>query len=158
MTRRWHSLATDWLASSKLPDEFARLVRFGVVGMVATIVYFSSSIAMVEVVGLPPVAASVVGQLCAIGISYFGHAAFSFRVEQDHNRHAWRFLVTSAGTFGVNILVTWLLTNVMHLPYLIAFSVIVVLIPSINYTCNRFWVFKGGLDTRGRRLPLGLHE
>ena len=108
---------------------------------------------MVEVVGLPPVAASVIGQLSAIGISYFGHAVFSFRVEHDHQTHAWRFLVVAVGTFSLNIVVTWFLTEMMHLPYLIAFGVIVVLIPSINYTCNRLWVFKGGIDKRRGSLP-----
>ena len=103
---------------------------------------------MVEIVGLPPVAASVVGQLCAIGISYFGHAVFSFKVDHDHPRHAWRFMVVAIGTFGLNISVTWFLTDMMQITYLIAFGVIVVLIPSINYTCNRFWVFKGGIDKR----------
>lgn len=148
MKRSWHLLTNGFSANSRVSVEFARLVRFGIVGIIVTAVYFSTSVAMVEAVGLPPVAASVIGQIFAVGVSYFGHAEISFRVEHNHRRHAWRFLVTAAATLCLNIFVTWFLTDMMRLPYLIAFCVIVVLIPAINFTCNRFWVFKGGIDKR----------
>jgi putative flippase GtrA len=133
----WHSPAVG---------EVARVARFGLVGALATAVYFLTSVAMVEVAGLRPVVASVVGQACSAFVSYFGHATYSFRARRDHLRHGGRFLAVAAATFGLNVLVTWFLTEIMPVPYWIAFAAVVVMIPTVNYLANRFWVFGGAID------------
>jgi putative flippase GtrA len=132
----------------RVVGEAARVVRFGVVGALATSVYFLASVAMVEVVSLPPVAASTIGQICSAIVSYFGHAIYSFRVRRDHSRHGTRFLIIAAATFGLNVVVTWFLTDILRLQYWIAFAVVVVMIPTVNYFANRFWVFGGAVDGR----------
>jgi hypothetical protein len=40
----------------------------------------------------------------------------------------------------------WLLSDVMHASHRLAIGVMVVLIPAFNYACNRFWVFRTGLQ------------
>jgi putative flippase GtrA len=118
------------------------------VGALATAVYFLVAIVMVEAVGLRPVIASVVGQSFSALVSYFGHTIYSFRVRQAHLRHGARFLVIAAATFGLNVIVTWLLTEIVRVPYWIAFTAVVVMIPTVNYLANRFWVFGGAIDGR----------
>jgi putative flippase GtrA len=66
-------------ARSKVVGEVARVARFVLVGMLAAAVYFLASVAMVEIAGLRPVVASVVGQVCSAFVSYFGHAIYSFK-------------------------------------------------------------------------------
>lgn len=141
----------------QLPDlivEFARLVRFGIVGVIATLVYFSTTFVAIEAFALTPVRASIVGQVTAMGVSYFGHSLFSFAVKTDHRTYLWRFLVIAALTFTMNGVVTWLLTDVLRVYYPIAVGIVGLLIPLTNYVCNRFWVFMPGLrDSRSTLDP-----
>ncbi len=125
--------------------ELGRIIRFGFVGIAATVVYVGSSFAGIEVFGVPPVAASVLGQVLSTFVSYFGHAVFSFRVEPSHQLYLMRFLLISVLTFALNIIVTWLIADALGLSPRIAIAVVTVLIPIANYLANRFWVFLPGL-------------
>jgi putative flippase GtrA len=125
--------------------ELGRIIRFGFVGIAATVVYTGTSFAGIEVFGIPPVAASVLGQVVSTFVSYFGHALFSFRVEPSHRLYLLRFLLISVLTFAPNVIVTWLIADALGLSPRIAIAVVTVLIPITNYLANRFWVFLPGL-------------
>jgi putative flippase GtrA len=125
--------------------EFGRLMRFGVVGVAATLVYAGATLLAVEVFGFSPVPASIFGQLVAMGVSYAGHSRFSFGVRTDHRAFGWRFLLIAVLTFTLNAVVTWLLTDVLRMSHRISVAIVTVLIPLVNYFCNRFWVFNAGL-------------
>lgn len=139
---------------SKLITEFARLVRFGIVGVTATLVYTATTFAAVGLLGLAPVRASILGQIAAMGISYFGHSLFSFAVKTDHRTYLWRFLVIAALTFSMNGSVMWFLIHVLGLHYGISVGIVGVLIPLANYVCNRFWVFLPGLRASPRNSQI----
>jgi putative flippase GtrA len=120
-------------------------VRFGIVGITATLVYAAATFLAVELLALGPVPASVLGHLTAMGVSYLGHSMFSFAVKTDHRVCLWRFLVIAVLTFSMNVTVTWFLTKVLGVHYQISVGIVGVLIPLTNYFCNRFWVFLPGL-------------
>ncbi len=130
-----------------LVAELYRFVRFGMVGILATLVYAGMTFVGVEFLGLAAVRASIVGQVLSMAASYFGHSIFSFGVVTDHRAHLWRFLVIAVLTFGMNGVVTWALTNAMGLGYRVAVVIVGVLIPVMNYVCNRFWVFLPGINS-----------
>jgi putative flippase GtrA len=121
--------------------EVGRIARFGIVGVVATLVYISTSWTAVYSFGLPPVTGSIFGQALGVGVSYFGHSLFSFRVKIDHRVFLWRFILIAALTFALNIAVTWTLTGFFSLSFWISTLAVTVLIPTTNYLFNRFWVF-----------------
>lgn len=125
--------------------EIGRIVRFGLVGVTATLVYAAASLFAVEILNLDPVSGSILGQLVAAGVSYFGHSMFSFGVKTDHRTYLWQFLVVALLTFAMNAVVTWLLTDLLMISHRISIAIVTVLIPLTNYLCNRFWVFTPGL-------------
>src|SRR5688572_20981874 len=135
------------LSINHLPVSGGRIFRFGIVGIAATAVYAVTTLLAVEIAGLRPVLASIVGQVAAAGVSYFGHAIYSFTVELDHRTYLWRFLIIAALTFGMNVLVTWLLTDVVEMSYRTVLVIVTIMIPVTNYLCNRFWVFLPGLKS-----------
>lgn len=126
-------------------NELGRIIRFGVVGVAATLVYAVVSALANEVFVITPVLASIIGQTASMGVSYFGHSLFSFRVKTNHHSYLWRFLIIAAVTFALNGAVTWLIANVLKLSPRVAIATVTVLIPIVNYICNRFWVFIPGL-------------
>jgi putative flippase GtrA len=130
----------------QLTIEVARLVRFGIVGIGAALVYAGVAALVVESGMGGPIVATVAGHLIAGFVSYFGHLRFSFAVDPDHQGFAWRFLVIAMIAFAMNIGVTFLFTSVLGMSYRVSVAVVTVLIPITNYLCNRFWVFLPGLE------------
>jgi putative flippase GtrA len=128
--------------------ELARIARFGVVGLGATLVYLGASSILFEIFCLPAVASSVIGQAISALVSYFGHAAYSFRVDSNHSFYLIRFLIILALTFVINAVITWLFTSVLQISSQITFVVVTILIPVANYIGNRLWVFHLGIDRR----------
>jgi putative flippase GtrA len=132
-------------SASDLIHEAGRIIRFGIVGIAATAVYASSAFLAIEALHVPPVRGSVIAQLAATGVSYFGHTLYSFRVKLDHRTYLWRFVLIAAVAFAVNVAVTWLLAEALGLSYRVTIAAVTILIPIVNYVCNRFWVFMPGL-------------
>jgi putative flippase GtrA len=125
--------------------EFGRLMRFGIVGVLASLVYAGVTFFIVESGIGKPVVATIVGQLCAALVSYFGHQRFSFAVASTHSTFVWRFIVIFGLTFAMNISITWLFTAKFGISPRVTIGVVTVLIPVTNFFCNRFWVFRPGL-------------
>jgi putative flippase GtrA len=125
--------------------EIGRLIRFGIVGIVVTLVYGFVTFALVSSSLANAVSATVIGHITAGLVSYFGHLRFSFAVNPEHRTFLWRFLVIAAAMFAVNIAITWLFTSVLGVSYVISIATVAILIPLMNYLCNRLWVFSPGL-------------
>ena len=125
--------------------ELGRMVRFGVVGLCATLVYVAVAGPANEVFGILPVLASLLGVAASTGVSYFGHLFFSFRVESNHRDFLWRFLLIAALGFSLSAGMTWFIANAMQLSPRLAIATVTALIPIVNYLCNRYWVFMPGL-------------
>src|SRR5438067_3562503 len=105
------------LSGSAVILEGGRLIRFGIVGVCATFLYAGTSLVAIKAFLLSPVAASIIGHLAAMGISYCGHSAFSFRLAFDHRNYLWRFLTIAAAMIAINGMVTWVLTRQFGLDY-----------------------------------------
>lgn len=125
-----------------LATEIAHLFRFGVTGAVATLTYAVITSALATWAAADPVTAAAVGYLVAGSISYFGHIHFSFRVEPDHRRFFWRFVLTALVTFPLTVGCTWLITVVFGYSIYASVATVTVLVPLTNYLCNRYWVFR----------------
>jgi putative flippase GtrA len=122
-----------------------RVIRFGLVGILATSVYAVATFVAVEFFYFTPVIGALLGQATSALVSYFGHAMYSFRVDLDHRTFLWRFFLIGIVTVGINVGTTWVLTEAIGFSYRIAIVVVTVLIPVTNYLCNRYWVFLPGL-------------
>jgi putative flippase GtrA len=140
---------TDQLMSNRLKlfIEFSRIVRFGIVGIVATLVYAAATLLAIEILHMTAVPASIIGQLTATGVSYFGHSMFSFAVKTDHKTYFVRFLLILLLTLALNSFVTWLLTDFWRISHRISVAIVTILIPLVNYICSRYWIFVRGMQT-----------
>lgn len=131
----------EWLVES------GRIIRFGIVGVCVTLVYVIAFLTATEGLGISAVRASILGQVAAIGISYIGHSVYSFRVRTNHRLFVWRFALIALLSFIVASSLTWLVVDGMKLSSRVAALSVAVIIPAINYLCNRLWVFAPGLDS-----------
>jgi putative flippase GtrA len=148
-------LAKNELAMD-VPDlgvEAGRILRFGLIGICATLVYALTAAMAIEILSISPIPSSILGQAVSAVVSYLGHSIFTFRVKTDHRAFLWRFMIIAGLTLATNVTVTWLLTDILRLSHRVMIAVVSILIPTINYVCNRFWVFKPGLAAAQIHVP-----
>lgn len=147
MTARPNEPATDRadtvtsLLGAVLPPSLHRVVRFGLSGLVATLVYFLLTNVLVLAAGMPPTAASVCAYLMSLGVSYLLQSRFTFRVKADSVDQMTRFVVTSLAGLVIAWCVMAITVDVLALPYFIGAAVVCILIPIANFFIFRGWVF-----------------
>ncbi|MCR9268565.1 MAG: GtrA family protein [Hyphomonadaceae bacterium] len=130
------------MARTDQPSLFWTLVRFGLVGCVATGVHAGILAGGVEALNMRPSYATVLGFLVAFSVSYVGHFYFTFRSRQPHHRAFVSFiLVAGSGAF-----MNWAIFVVVHdwlkLNYWLAFLAVLLLVPAIVFAASQAFVFK----------------
>jgi len=64
------------------------------------------------------------------------------RLGSKYNRFL-RYTISGVGTFGVDLLLVWLLTEFVGLYYLSSVAIAFLVAVSVNYLISRDWVFRG---------------
>ena len=130
-----------------IDSRFSRQVlRFGLVGVGATLVHLAVFAAVAEGLKISPQLANVAGFLVAFAVSFAGHAGWTFRDQIDERRlqggHLVRFFCVSLAGFVFNSAIVYLVTAVFHHPARAALVLMATLTPAILFILNRYWVFR----------------
>jgi putative flippase GtrA len=126
---------------SGLITEFWRLVRFSMVGGLATGVYLLSALIAVELLGASPMIGATVGFCASFVVSYIGHFRFTFAVQGRYRDYLVKFAGSSLASFLVSTLVMGLATKWLMIDYRVALVAVAIITPICSYAVNRFWVF-----------------
>ncbi|MEH2470451.1 putative flippase GtrA [Nitrobacteraceae bacterium AZCC 2161] len=126
---------------SGLFSEFWRLVRFSMVGGLATGVYLLAALIAVEGLGVSPLIGATIGFCASFVVSFIGHFRFTFAVAGRYRDYVLKFAVSSVLSFLISTLAMWLATRILMIDYRIALIAIAIIIPICSYLVNRFWVF-----------------
>lgn len=129
------------LLDAMLPPSLHRVVRFGLSGLVSTLVYFVLTNALVLVASMMPTTASVCAYLLSLGVSYLLQSRFTFRVNADSVDQIVRFVVTSLAGLMISWCAMAIAVDALALPYVIGAAVVCILIPVANFFMFRSWVF-----------------
>lgn len=122
---------------------FKQLVRFGIVGLCAASVHFSIVTVLVEHHVLEPLIANIFAFFISFQVSYWGHRSWTFNGTTALHRVAFPklLLVCSLGLVANETLFYFFL-NVLHFPYQVALVLVLMILPLINFTVGKVWVFK----------------
>jgi putative flippase GtrA len=120
----------------------AKLARFGVVGVLSGAIYALVTAALVSLLGVPPVAASVAGYCASVPMSFLGHRQFSFRSNGHWTAEAARFVVTQSLNIAVTAGAMAAATEWLGLPYYWGMAGAVLLVPIANFAAMNLWVFR----------------
>lgn len=115
---------------------------FAVVGALATGTHVAAALAARELAGLAPLAANLVGFLCAVGVSYLGNARFTFGRDVLHGPQFMRFLAIALAGLGLTQALTWLLAEQWGWPFWMALGVVAVATPTLSFILQRIWAFR----------------
>jgi putative flippase GtrA len=134
---------------SGLAEEFWRLARFSIVGVVATVLHIGVAMIAVAAAGANPTVAAMIGFTAAFAVSYFGHFRFTFAASGRHRDFLLKFAVSSLASLVLSTGMVWVATAILGIDYKPALFALAVIVPVCNYLVNRFWVFlQPGADLR----------
>ena len=134
-----------------LITEIWRLVRFSIVGGLATVVYLAAALIAVELLSMSPMIGALAGFSASFVVSYIGHFHFTFAAPGRYRDYVLRFAVSSLASFLISTLAMWSATKWFMIDYRIALVAIAIIIPICSYLLNRFWVFLHSADTARSR-------
>ena len=125
------------LASSTL----AQVVRFGLVGVVATIVHSAIFLGLATSCATNALIANLLAFSVAVCVSYFGHSCWTFRYVRESRSVFYRFAVTSLIGLALNSAVVLVVVEWCRQPEVYAVPFMVLLVPAVVFTISKKWVF-----------------
>ena len=145
--------------SPKTIAELKKFARFCLVGMTNTAVDFVVFALVNELLKLTAFSAwNVSGMDLALSIaqitafvvatvnSFFLNKHFTFK-NQKQNKQPFKFAVVSLFALTVSVVLINMFSNGLHLNEYLSKFLVFCFTFTINYTGNRFWVFRGNQET-----------
>ena len=118
-------------------------LRFGAVGLAATLLHVVLVLALVEGPDLPVLLANGLAFCAALALSYLGNHGWTFRANGGHQRHAPRFLAVALAGLVLNQAIMAASVDGFGLDYRLGLALVVTLVPLLSFLANRTWVFQG---------------
>lgn len=128
--------------SRRIRRELLTILRFGSVGVIATVVHILVVWVLLNHTRLPALISNAIAFLTAFGVSFFGHYFWTFQNPGNPGRAIRRFLLISTGGFAMN---TLLLAAMLRIGWLSPFAsavVSVAIIPLVTFLASRLWGFR----------------
>lgn len=119
----------------------SQLIRFLIVGLLATATHFAVVIGLVEGPGIGAMLANGGAWASALGISYVGHYRWTFTAGGTHMEHFPRYMLVSLTGLGLNLGTVLLLHHQLGAHYLVATTCGVTLSVIVTFVMSRLWAF-----------------
>lgn len=120
----------------------ARLWRFGVVGVAATIVHVAVGMTLHHGAGASPLWANGVAFSVAVIVSYLGQTRLTFPEATAGGAAFFRFVAVALFGFGLNQLIVWIVTGPLAGPYWIALATVIATVPMVTFLSLRYWALR----------------
>jgi putative flippase GtrA len=118
-------------------------VRYAVVGVLGTAIHFGFLAALVELGGVDAVVASGAGFIAALIASYVLNHRWTFRSVRDHRTAFLRYAMVCGLGITVNSLIMHVSVHIFGLWYILGQTLVVVVVPPLNFVLSRAWAFRG---------------
>jgi len=119
----------------------ARLSRFSLVGIFATLTYFVLANGFIWLEVIPPAMSSVLAYLMAMPVSFFGQSRFTFRVTVNTQGQFFRFCALNGCGLLISFGSVHLATDVLSVKPFWGTVATTVAVPLLSYFVMKFWVF-----------------
>ncbi len=133
------------LGSSETARRISRIaessmLRFGIVGVSATIIYYIVAL-IASKFGLVAVMANLVGYGAGVATSFVGHFHYTFKKRDNHVRYLIRFIVVTFFGYVLSNVIIFVVMDVNQAPFWLATLIVALTLPPANWICNRYWAF-----------------
>ncbi|VAW47973.1 hypothetical protein MNBD_GAMMA02-375 [hydrothermal vent metagenome] len=119
------------------------MVRYGLVGIAASLVHASISLALHKLLGMNPFWSHATGFFGGLTTAYLGHYHYSFKDHSAHTKRFPKFFITALTGFTLHQSGVYLLVNQLQLDYSTqALPLLMVSVPMVTFLMSKFWVFR----------------
>ena len=126
----------------KIPAVLREINVFIAVGVTATACQVGVSLAAQRLLGLGPMAATLVGYGASVGVSYLGNSLFTFRRRALHGPQFVRFAAISLAGLAINQGVVFVATHLLGWPLWQALIPVVAIVPASTFVMSKLWAFR----------------
>lgn len=117
--------------------EFIRFITMGSIGALSYLIFSN----IYDFIGVSVYLSPFLAWASGLGIVYFGHMKFTYRVEANHKRMVVRFLLMQSYNLVMSTLSTIYVHDFLQFPYFIASIVALSLTVPVLYLLGKFWVY-----------------
>jgi putative flippase GtrA len=118
-----------------------QFAAFSGVGVAAAIVHYGLLLALVELAGWDPVAATLVGYVAGGVVSYALNRRLTYASDRPHAEATWRFAVVAFVGFMLTGFLMQAFTGWIGAPYIPAQLVTTGIVLFWSFIANRVWTF-----------------
>lgn len=125
----------------KVFKKFNQFIKYGLVGIVGTIIHTGTLVVLVEYCNMSPYLASIMGFTLSLIISYFINLKWTFNNNNNLSTFL-KYITVSLSGLCLNMLIMYIFVDLLSVWYLIAQIVTVIIVPISNFIFNKYWAFK----------------
>ena len=129
-------------------SEGRRVLKFGSVGVLATLVHYAVAMGFAELGGIGLVVANILGWFAGLIVSWYGHRHFTFSKAEFGRASPLLFTAISVFAICVSSGVAYLM-HLIDAPAYIGLIFAIGVIPAITFLGHRFVVFRRKLPQPG---------
>lgn len=118
-----------------------RFVKFCIVGVLSTLTHSVVFVLLIEQAGIEPVIASIPAFSLAVIVSYVNNYNWTFQSKGNHSSQLPKFILVATIGLLANVLITYMIVNVLGSGYWLALLAVILIVPLITYQLNHLWVF-----------------
>ena len=117
-----------------------QLVTFGFVGVAATVTHAGLAYGLMVMSDINAYLANLVGYICAVAVSFAGHARLTFDYRDSWWRAFGRFMVVSSSSLVVSTIILAIVRHHSLEPWVYALATLTI-VPPLTFVLSKFWVF-----------------
>jgi putative flippase GtrA len=136
-------------ANRPLRTLLARAFRYGVVGLLSTVLYFGAVALLVEAASAGPVLAAGVATVLVVITSYAMNRRWVFDTDRPHAWAFSRFVAASVLSIALNTGVMYVSVRALRWWYVAGLVLATGIVPPTNFVINYLWCFRPA----ARRVP-----
>ena len=129
-------------ASASVGALLMSALRFGIIGVLSSLVFAAVTAACVSLLAIDHKLASTCGYLVALPLNFIGNRRFSFRSTNALAGDAGRFLLLHAGNLIVTVMAMGAIADLLGLHYSAGILAAVIIVPVVNFLVMQWWVFR----------------
>ncbi|TBL69298.1 GtrA family protein [Paenibacillus thalictri] len=119
-----------------------RMLKYGVVGLLGTLLHFALLYVLADAFRMEPVLASAIGFVIVLFVSYALNKYWTFQSSETGIGSFVKYTVVSVAGLLLNIGVMYTAVHILQWHYLIGQSLVILVVPCSNFIFNYYWTFR----------------
>lgn len=127
-----------------------QFIKFGLVGVLNTLVHYLVFLLLFRLVGVPMMAASAIGYMTGVLNSFFVNRKWTFKVSGDSSgSELVKFFTVNVVSLGVNLAALYVVSTWLGVLPEIAQVMAIFCTLVVNFSGNKWWTFKSVANEEG---------